>query len=31
MENGANEKQQFTFVCCKQKTEKANFQLFAAN
>jgi hypothetical protein len=30
-ENGMDAKRQFPFVCCKQKTELANFLLFAAN
>jgi hypothetical protein len=30
MVNGTNEKLQL-FLCCKQKTETANFRLFAAN
>ncbi len=28
-ENGNNEKWQLLFVCCKWKTETANFHLFA--
>jgi hypothetical protein len=30
-ENGTNRKLQLPFVCCKQKTEMANFCLFSAN
>jgi hypothetical protein len=30
-ENGTNGKWQSPFVCCKWKTETANFRLFAAN
>jgi hypothetical protein len=30
-ENRTNGKQQLLFVCCKRKTETANFRLFAAN
>jgi hypothetical protein len=30
-ENENNGKQQFPFVCCKQKTETANFRFFTAN
>jgi hypothetical protein len=30
-ENRTNGKQQLSFVCCKQKAEKANFGLLAAN
>jgi hypothetical protein len=29
--NRTNRKQHFRFICCKQKTEVANFRLFAAN
>jgi DNA polymerase/3'-5' exonuclease PolX len=31
MENGTNKKQQFSFICCKRKTETANFHMFAGN
>jgi hypothetical protein len=31
MENGINGKQQLPFICCKWKTETANFPLFSAN
>ncbi len=31
MENGTNKKRQLLFVCCKRKTETANFYLFSAN
>jgi hypothetical protein len=31
MENGIHGKWQLPFVCCKQKTEAANFRLFSAN
>jgi hypothetical protein len=31
MENGTNTKRQLPYVCCEQKTETANFRLFAAN
>ncbi len=31
MENGTNGKWQLPFVCCKQKTEITNFNIFPAN
>ncbi len=31
MVNGTNGKWQLLFVCCKRKTETANFHLFAEN
>jgi hypothetical protein len=31
VENGTNGKRQIPFICCKQKTETANFRLLAAN
>ncbi len=31
MENRTNRKQQLPFVCCKWKTEMANFLVFAAD
>ncbi len=31
IKNGANERWQLLFICCKQTTETANFRLFAAN
>jgi hypothetical protein len=29
--NGTDKKRQIQIICCKWKTEKANFHLFAAN
>jgi hypothetical protein len=31
MENGIDGERQLPFVCCKQKTETANFRSFARN